>query len=244
LSVLKLINFSELAFNTTNYYNPKSCKRFERIARRTYWALLGLYLVMTSVGFIGFTVTRTNISYFLVAITLIFDISIPIMFLVFGIVLRRIVSKSQISFPVIVKKHLNRVTIISIILGLYLSLSPSIRVVVLVLKNLVYASNGYNAVSSIVEVVTSILFFFIPSVVTFAIVVAPTSISFLYNKVTDRNAKAKKFKQKWRTNSVLKRESVAMGDGEVTELPSIYYDAGYKNISLEENPKSLIGGHY
>ena len=196
--LLLLVFWLELTFNASYYYNPKMCKRFERVTRRIYWAFVGLYFFGASIGFLAFTITRSNISYFLTSITLIFDISIPILFIVFGGVLRRLVTRSTVSFPVLIQKHLKRVSIISIILGCYLLLLPLVRIAVLVLKNFVYASNGYNAVSSIVEVTVSILFFFIPSVVTFAIVIAPTSISFLHNAITDRNARVVAYKSNWK----------------------------------------------
>ncbi|KAG2388460.1 hypothetical protein C9374_000624 [Naegleria lovaniensis] len=196
--LLLLVFWLELTFNASYYYNTKMCKQFERVARRLYWAFIGVYFFGASIGFLAFTISRSNVSYFLTSITLIFDISIPILFIIFGGVLRRLTTRSTVSFPVLIQKHLKRVSIISIILGCYLLLLPMVRISVLILKNFVYASSGYNAISSIIEVTVSILFFFIPSVVTFGIIIAPTSISFLHNAITDRNAKAGAFKMKWK----------------------------------------------
>ncbi|KAG2378369.1 hypothetical protein C9374_008512 [Naegleria lovaniensis] len=228
--LLLLVFWLELTFNASYYYNPQMCKRFERVTRRIYWAFIGVYFFGASIGFLAFTIARSNISYFLTSITLIFDISIPILFIIFGGVLRRLTTRSKVSFPVLIQKHLKRVSIISIILGCYLLLLPAVRISVLVLKNVVYASNGYNAVSSIVEVTVSILFFFLPSVVIFGIVIAPTSISFLHNAINDRNARARAYKTKWKE---LETKNI--------NSPSKFYQ---QDPTLFDHRESLDHGHY
>nr|CAG4707896.1 unnamed protein product [Naegleria fowleri] len=243
--LLLLVFWLELTFNASYYYNPKICKRFERITRRIYWAFIGLYFFGASIGFLAFTLSRSNVSYFLTSITLIFDISIPILFIIFGGVLRRLVTRSTVSFPVLIQKYLKRVSIISIILGCYLLLLPVVRITVLILKNFVYAESGYNATSSIVEVTISILFYFIPSVVTFGIVIVPTSISFIHNAISDRNVRAEAYKTKWKefekdgeqfSNGSSSMFDHALFVGETEDNVHLQPTSSvYREISLESN---------
>ncbi|EFC37897.1 predicted protein [Naegleria gruberi] len=246
--ILLALFWAELAYNASFYYKPTNCKRMERITRRLYWAFIGLYYFCVSCGFIGLTLTRTNPSYFLVAIILVFDISIPILFIAFTFILRGLTHK--VSLPVIISRHLKRVSIISLILGLYLGILPIVRIINMVLKNFVYASSGYNATSSILEVIIQALFLYLPSIVIFGIVVAPTSISFLHANVVDRNIKANNWKSKWKAKQALTRGE----DGFYTSNENDYIRTGldgvtlgnfdYKEISLEEDSRAVIGGEY
>ncbi|KAL9654448.1 hypothetical protein ABK040_010470 [Willaertia magna] len=204
--ILLLFFWIELVYNAIHFKNIKKCKYFERILRRIYWCLFGFYLFILTIGFIILTFLKQNLSYFLTVAMLFLDFGIPISFLIFGFKSLNIL-KRKMNIPNLIIKHLRIVCLISLILGFYLSIRPIIRIIILIVNNIVIASDGYNYISSIIKVISEILFYFIPAIVTFAIVIAPTSINFLHNKIMDRNnnkkTKRKFWKKKWKeTNSM------------------------------------------
>jgi len=177
--LLLFVYWLELSYRSVNRNDSKKCKRFERSARRIYWALFGLYYFVFSLGFFLFVISLKNISYFFNAILLIIDIMLPVLFLGFGFRLNYVIRSVEVTHPPVILKFLRRVSLFCKVIGSYFILLPIDRILNFVLTNFLFAANGYDSISTFIIVAEYALFLCLPSIVTFSMVMVPTGLNFI-----------------------------------------------------------------
>ncbi|KAL9658459.1 hypothetical protein ABK040_006001 [Willaertia magna] len=205
--LLLILFWVELVYNLFNFYNLKNCKYFERIIRRAYWTIVGLYLFIFCIGLSLFVIYKVNLYFFLLGFNLIYDILIPISFIYFGFKLKKLKS-NNLSLNSVLLKHLNYISIFSLCLGFYLSFVPFIRITMVIIQQVIIKTAGPNMYSSIVTVISNILFFYLPSIVTFGLVITPTSMSFLHQRMLDRNSK----RMQHLSSTLIEKEDEELGE--------------------------------
>ena len=177
--LLLFLYWVELTYHCIHFRDAKKCKVFERIGRRIYWSLFGLFYFVMSVGFLACVLTHSNVSYFFNALMMIVDIILPILFLTFGFRLRKIITQIRISHPEMIIKFLARIGLFCKIIGFYFLILPFNRVLNIVLTNFVFTSDGYNSVTTFIIVAEFVLFLCLPSIATFIMVMLPLSVGLL-----------------------------------------------------------------